>query len=294
MTAGTCIVCDAQAWSPLYRGLVRCERCGFVRAAEIPGPGEVARLYGPEYFRGEEYADYLGDEPVHLENFRRRLERIEAVAGRLESIYEIGCAYGLWLRVAAGRGIRAAGIDISPEAVRHAATELGLDARLGAFEDAPLTPGAFQAYCLWDTLEHLPHPEAYVAKIATLLPPGGWLFLTTGDIGSPLARRERERWRMIHPPTHLQYFSRETLARFLARHGLRVTHVESTPMCRSVHGTLEGLKRFGAEPLRTFARVAARLVPRPLAIRMRFSVDLGDILLACARRENSAGALSEI
>ena len=63
-----------------------------------------------------------------------------------------------------------------------------------------------------------------------------------------------------------------------------MTRLESTPMCRSVYGTLEGLKRFGAEPLRTVAGVAARLVPRPLAIRMRFSVDLGDILLVCARR----------
>lgn len=284
MTAQPCIACGAEAWAPLYRGLVRCGRCGFARAADLPAPDDLARLYGPGYFQGGEYADYLGDEPAHRENFRRRFARITAVAGRIESLYEIGCAHGLWLQTAREHGVRAAGIDISPEAVRHAAGTLGLDAALGAFEDARIAPGEFQAYCMWDTLEHLPHPETHVARIAELLPAGGWLFLTTGDIGAPLARRQAERWRMIHPPTHLQYFSRDTVTRFLARHGLRVAHLEATPVCRSLHGTLEGLKRFGAGPLRTVAGVVSPLVPRALARRLRFSIDLGDIMLVCARR----------
>jgi SAM-dependent methyltransferase len=284
MTLQACIVCDAHAWAPLYRVLVRCARCGFVRAADLPASDDLARLYGPGYFRGEEYADYLGDEQVHLENFRRRFVRVTAVAGRIESLYEIGCAYGLWLQTARANGVRAAGIDISSEAVRHAADTLKLDAALGAFDAARIGPGEFQAYCMWDTLEHLSHPETYVAKIAELLPAGGWFFLTTGDLGAPLAQRQAERWRMIHPPTHLQYFSRDTVRRFLARHGLQATHIESTPMCRSVHGTLEGLKLLGTEPLRTLAGVVSSLVPRAIAKRLRFSIDLGDIMLVCARK----------
>jgi SAM-dependent methyltransferase len=284
VSPGRCIVCDAAAWAPLYRGLVRCGSCGFVRAAELPAPETLARLYGPGYFRGEEYADYLSDEPVHVTNFRRRFARIAAVAGRLESMYEIGCAYGLWLRTLRAQGVRAAGIDISPEAVRHATEVLGLEATVGDFAEAPIEPGAYQSFCMWDTLEHLVRPEAYVARIAVLLPPRGWLFVTTGDIGSPRARREAARWRMIHPPTHLQYFSRDTVRRFLARHGFEVARVESTPMCRSVHGTLEALKRFGSGPLRTASAVALGLVPAPIAKRLRFSVDLGDIMLVCARR----------
>jgi SAM-dependent methyltransferase len=284
VTPQACIACGADAWTELYRGLVRCSRCDFVRAAELPAPEALARVYGPGYFHGEEYADYLGDEPAHAQNFRARFTRITAVAGPIESTFEVGCAYGLWLRTAAERGVRAAGIDISAEAVRHAADVLGLDARLGAFEDAAIRAGEFQSYCMWDTIEHLPHPEAVVAKVSELLPPGGWLFLTTGDIGSPLARRQADRWRMIHPPTHLQYFSRETLKRFLDRHGLEVTHVESTSVCRSLHGTLAGLRLFGSPPLRSAAALVSSLIPRAIAVRIRFSLDVGDILLACARK----------
>jgi SAM-dependent methyltransferase len=284
VTPEPCIVCKADAWTHLYRGLVRCSHCQFVRAADLPAADELARIYGPGYFHGEEYADYLGDEPAHVQNFRARFARITTVAGPIQSMFEIGCAHGLWLRTVAERGVRAAGIDISPEAVHHAAQVLGVKATLGAFEDAPIKAGEFQAYCMWDTVEHLPHPETTVAKVSSLLPWGGWLFLTTGDIGSRLARREADRWRMIHPPTHLQYFSRETLERFLARHGLAVTHVESTSVCRSLHGTLAGLKLFGSQPLRTVAGLSASLIPRAITTRLRFSLDLGDIMLVCARK----------
>ena len=285
MTPSACIVCDAAVWEPLHRVLVRCARCGFVRAAEVPLADEAALLYGSDYFTGGEYGDYLGDEPAHSANFRRRFERITAIAGRIESLYEIGCAYGLWLRTAAAHGVRVAGIDVSPEPVRYAAQTLHLDAKVGRFEDAPIALGAFQSFCMWDTIEHLPHPETQVARIASVLPAGGWFFLTTGDIGSALAVRQGAHWRMIHPPTHLQYFSQATISRFLARYGLRVTHVESTAMCRSLQGTLAGLKRFGSGPLQALATLGSAILPRALTRRLRFTVDLGDIMLVCARRE---------
>ena len=284
MTGDPCIVCGAAMWQPLYDALVRCAECGFVRAAEIPSSDVLAALYGRGYFEGEEYADYLGDRPAHEQNFRVRLKRLRTVAGSLESLYEIGCAYGLWLDVARKAGLRVAGNDITPEGVRHAAETLGLDARRCDFAYAALSPGAFQAFCMWDTIEHLPHPDRDLAKVSALLPPKGWFFCTTGDIGAPLAHRERARWRMIHPPTHLQYFSRESLTRLLARQGLQVRHIESTGMCRSLHGVLAGLQRFGSRPQRALARIAVAALPAAVTRRLRFTVDLGDIMLVCAQK----------
>ena len=284
MSDRACIACGGGAWQALYAGLERCGQCDFVRARDVPEDEAIAQLYGPGYFRGDEYADYLGDRQVHMKNFRRRLERITTVAGKPESLYEIGCAYGFWLHTATAAGIRAAGIDIAAEAVRHATETLRLDATCGAFEEARLEPEQFGAYCMWDTLEHLAHPEAFVAKVAVLLPPGGWFFATTGDIGSKVAERQQGDWRMIHPPTHLQYFSRETLRRFLSRHGLETVHIESVPMCRSVYGTLAGLERFDRGALRSAARLAGALIPSALTRRMHFWLDVGDIMLVCARK----------
>jgi len=284
VTQQPCLACGADSWAPLYRELARCGACGFVRARELPPPETLAALYGAGYFEGDEYADYLGDRAVHEVNFRRRLARITTVAGPLDSLYEIGCAYGLWLKLAGEHGIRAAGIDVSAAAAKHAREREGVQASAGNFEDASLAPGEFGAFCMWDTLEHLAHPELVMDRVAQLLPAGGWFFATTGDIGSPAAVRQGAGWRMIHPPTHLQYFSRDSVGRFLGRHGLRVAHIESEPMCRSLHGTLGGLRLFGRGPVRSAARLASAIVPDALAKRVRFTLDLGDIMLVCARR----------
>lgn len=50
------------------------------------------------------------------------------------------------------------------------------------------------------------------------------------------------------------------------------------------HGPLEGLQLSGTEPLRTAAGVVSSLVPRAITRRLRFSIDLGDIMLVCARK----------
>lgn len=291
MTELSCIACGAEAWAPLHGELVRCRACSFVRAATIPTPEELAALYGAGYFQGEEYADYLADAVSIRRNFETRLDRVLALAGALESVYEIGCAFGFWLQVAGARGIRAQGIDISAHAVEHARNVLGVGASAGSFAEACIAPGTYQAYCMWDTLEHLAHPEETLAKIARLLPEGGWFFATTGDIGSRAARWQGRHWRLIHPPTHLQYFSRDTVRRFLARNGLQVVRIESAPVWRSLDATLGGLVRFGPRPLASVARAIRGVLPHPLLERARFSLDLGDIMLVCARKARAGAQL---
>lgn len=61
-------------------------------------------------------------------------------------------------------------------------------------------------------LEHPCDPVAVVHRGARWLKNDGVLAVTTNNVASPLARLRREKWRQIHPPTYLFYFSAETLA----------------------------------------------------------------------------------
>jgi len=51
------------------------------------------------------------------------------------------------------------------------------------------------------------------------------LAVTTNDVDSRVARLRGEKWRQIHPPTHLFYFSPDTLARAARQAGLQTVDV---------------------------------------------------------------------
>ncbi|GAB4311842.1 MAG: hypothetical protein Kow0059_02150 [Candidatus Sumerlaeia bacterium] len=228
-----CIVCGSDAGRPLYRVLRRCEQCGMVWAPLSLTSGDLQRLYDEGYFKGEEYVNYIEDRPFLEKNFRLRLGTLQRyLTPEHRRCLEIGCAYGFFLHAAREHFTHVEGVDISEAAVRYARQALGVNARAGDFLTMDFQ-GTFDVVCLWDTIEHLARPDLYIQKAASLLRAGGLIALTTGDIGSRIARRRREKWRMIHPPTHLYYFSRATLRRLLDRFGFEVAHEEACGFYRS-------------------------------------------------------------
>ena len=100
-------------------------------------------------------------------------------------IADVGCGGGLLAEAMARRGAHVIGIDLSPGplevARRHAEeTGLSLDYRLLSAEAlAREEPGSFDAVTCMELLEHVPDPAAMVRSCASLLRPGGRLFLAT-------------------------------------------------------------------------------------------------------------------
>jgi hypothetical protein len=93
------------------------------------------------------------------------------------------------------------------------------------------------------------------------------------------ARLRGRRWRMIHPPTHLHYFSRETLGRLLDDVGFDVIHVETAGNSRSWRAILYALVVLKGGRRALFKRFEG------LSILDRgISMDLGDIMFLVARR----------
>jgi hypothetical protein len=75
---------------------------------------------------------------------------------------------------------------------------------------------------MWDVMEHFGEPHKHVQKAAQILKPGGILSLTTGDISAFVAKQRGTKWRMIHPPTHIYYFTPHSMQKLLEKYGLRV------------------------------------------------------------------------
>jgi 2-polyprenyl-3-methyl-5-hydroxy-6-metoxy-1,4-benzoquinol methylase len=284
-TRSTCLVCDG-ALEPHQRltGLLRCSFCGFVTADLVLSSGELEAIYGRDYFHGKEYADYVLEGPSLKENFRRRLRTLgRYVPGRQnKTLFEIGCAYGFFLQLACHEFGRVSGVDISDAAVGYAKATLGVDAAKADFLSNGIGEG-FDVYCLWDTIEHLAEPDRIIDKIARVMNARGILAITTGDIGSLLARMQGHSWRMIHPPTHLHYFSRATLERLLLRHGFQVLAVEYPSTTRSLRMILSGLLVLG-RPASGWTLSLYRALERLPFVDFSVPLNTWDIMYVIARR----------
>lgn len=280
----TCLVCGETAFDPLYATLLRCNSCGFVTADMASADIDPYALYGPGYFSGEEYIDYLGDKQVIQRNARRWLGIVRKYVpqGRL---VELGSAYGFFLELAQ-RFFDVLGYDVSEEGVRHANDVLRVRARNKDFiTDTEPAAGSVDVVAMWDVIEHLETPDRFVERSAELLREGGYLFLTTGDIESWLARRQRERWRLIHPPTHLHYFSPSSIGNLLRRVGFEVERISYPGYSRSIEQILYGLFRLGraGEPGPVY-RGLSKLLPQKMGVY----VNTRDIMLVVARKTAQA------
>ena len=118
---------------------------------------------------------------AHQANFRPRVRSLA-----LHSPW--GATFRGWLLLRfflepASRSWRVRGCDIAAEPCRARASRARRLLRRVPRRPAP--QGRVDAFCLWDTIEHLTDPDAYLRMAEVLA--GGILAVTTGDIGSALA-----------------------------------------------------------------------------------------------------------
>jgi SAM-dependent methyltransferase len=127
----------------------------------------------------------------------------------------------------------------------------------GTLETAGFEAGSFDVITMWDVIEHLPDPGSTLDRIARLLVSRGILYLALPDAGSPLARLLGARWWSVLP-THLQYFTRASIARLLTDHGYAVELMETAPKAFSVRYYLERLEGFSQRMAETAVAMAER------------------------------------
>jgi SAM-dependent methyltransferase len=276
-------VCGGAYQAGRLPGLFRCSNCGLISAdLRIPDE-ELAALYGENYFYGEEYLDYVAEQSSLRLNFRKRIKTLKALRPDLSEadVFEVGCAYGFFLSEIGKHVHSASGVDISDAAVRYAVDTLQVAAVQGNYLEMDLGR-RYDVMVMWDTIEHLKRPDLFIGKIANDLKPGGLLALTTGDIDSLNARWRGPKWRLIHPPTHLHYFSVKTIAKLLDRFGFDIVHVSHPGNARTLRWIF-----YAVTVLRMRKPKLYEALPAWRLFDLGIVINLFDIMFVVARRRTS-------
>ncbi|MBI3525090.1 MAG: bifunctional 2-polyprenyl-6-hydroxyphenol methylase/3-demethylubiquinol 3-O-methyltransferase UbiG [Betaproteobacteria bacterium] len=115
-----------------------------------------------------------------------RLDWIDQAAGLSgKRVVDVGCGGGILAESMAQRGAKVTGIDLSEPALGVARLHLlesrqHVDYRLTSAEAlAAESPGGFDIVTCMEMLEHVPDPASVVRACATLVKPGGRVFLST-------------------------------------------------------------------------------------------------------------------
>ncbi|HLL71594.1 MAG TPA: class I SAM-dependent methyltransferase [Pyrinomonadaceae bacterium] len=277
-----CKVCESTAgYERVHGQLEQCRACGFVTFRDYT-PESLAEIYTDDYFAGKEYPDYVGQQDALRRSMRRHLAQMARYNPRRDSLLEVGSAYGLFLDEARTEYGEVAGVDICESPTAYAREQLNLNVSCADFLGLDFGSRRFDVVCLWDTVEHLSAPEAYLEKAARLLNPDGMVFLTTGDITSFNARLRGANWRQIHPPSHLHYFSRDTITRLLERLGFKVVGIETASYYHTAYNVFASIRLRGGATGRV-ASLALNLIGERTARRVGVWINLGDIMFVAAR-----------
>ena len=288
MSASRCVVCelDLCAWFARHgRQVYRCRECGHIQVpAGLARTADGRSIYEQEHaeiFEGSGTADYYLDDGA-LDAARSKLGFVERLAGKGGKLLDLGANFGHFLSVA-GSSYDAMGIEPNPSAVAWSRSEFGVGNAQGSIyelsDHCKIPPRIMTA---WDVIEHLDDPRRALRECRSHIMTGGWIFLSTPDTGSLVARAMGRRWHYQDPVQHINLLSRRNLDRLLLESGFRaVEHITlgRTYRLSYILSRIEFL--LDTHPLARPVRMMRRLPRSWQAIQL--PIRLGDVMGVAAR-----------
>lgn len=229
-----CPACHQPESRPLCRkngyDIVTCVECGCDYVTNPPDAKALQDYYGREaWFEGGEhggYQNYDAQTQDSVDAIRDLLMQISNVLpDQKGSLLDVGCGYGSHLQVAADLGWRCFGVELSEHARSVAIERLGDAATLVA-DTAELIPHPFDVILMLDVIEHVSDPYKIFYQLFALgaIQPHTRVIISTPNAGSLEALSDPAQWTYRHPPSHLTYFTKNSLQSFFQ--ALRFTSIQ--------------------------------------------------------------------
>jgi SAM-dependent methyltransferase len=241
-------------WAPggLHFAQARCADCGLLVAQPQASDAEMESYYGRAFFE-EQWPDPERLSALNAEAYQRHewplMQQLwkEWPPSPGARVVEVGCGYGVLLRLLRDAGYRASGCEMSGKAVDFCRTQ-GLEVIPGRAPGLPFSHESFDVAIAMHVIEHVPDPRGFVKEMRELVRPGGLVVLVTEDawISQYAWDRLRSRLRGRIPPfrsstDHTFVFQAghlKTLLREAGCDAMRTRAFSRVPSAESLHWKL--------------------------------------------------------
>jgi SAM-dependent methyltransferase len=258
-----CSLCGECAFANLFEvrirnavsHVVRCGACGLAFLDPRPEPGEIKSIYSDAYFADHVKQEILDSREQAAAGLMRRLGRYLPLRGR---VLDIGAATGAYLAAFRKAGWEVDGVEISGFA-REAAQRIYGITMHPDLVSAGFADNSFDLIMMNQVIEHLAEFSGLLDEARRVLKPGGVLFLSTPNFGSPAARSRKSTWSALKPEEHLTFFTPRTIRRCLAKSRFRIVHLDTM---QAAITTAHFKKLFGAGKASAISSFANRFFPK--------------------------------
>ena len=177
---------------------------------------------------------------------------------RDREVLDGACGVGYGSAFLASEARRVVGVDRDEDAIAYAQTHYAgprVDFRVGDLLDLDLPDASFDTVCSFETIEHLPDPDAFLSEMARVLRAGGTLVVSTPN--APKTTHAPGN------PFHEVELSAADFERLLRAHFASVELYGQRRLQTARHRLLQRVDVFGLRRRLTFLRPASRLLGTP-------------------------------
>jgi SAM-dependent methyltransferase len=170
-------------------------------------------------------------------------------------VLDAGCGVGYGTSFLAERARHVVGVDLDPEAIAYGRGRYGagnVEFREGDVQALDLPDASFDAVCSFETIEHVPDRDAFLAEMRRVLRPGGVFLVSTPRAASTELRPANPFHEVELAPADFEALLRTRFAE-VELYGQRRLQTRR-------HRLLQRVDVLGLRKRLTFLRPAAKLV----------------------------------
>jgi len=194
----------------------RCNECGFVFLDPMPDETVLESIYNDDGSITPEY--YPKAKSRYWRASRTAYHLLPYAWGG--DVLDVGCGGGFQVWGFRRYGIEASGLDISADSISYARrNNKNAVFYCEEFSEFLKRKNKYDFIYSSEVIEHVVDLDEFMVFLSRCLNIGGYVFITTPDIGSDLVPAEITEWDVFNPPRHVQFFCADNLTRVFDRYG---------------------------------------------------------------------------